>query len=242
MNKAKTNGEGGPINGIKDLRKEYTAISNEIKSLKLEDVAQVFMVFLNMFESQAFPEGNGSGNMMNVMHGSHHQDDIDSAHHRNAMFRRTETDVSSDDEPLSFSPSVGESSGQHLSDIARRRHVSDLLTKWMKTAEARGENPSMGVDDSSGQVDDQRQSVDVHELQRLIHEHHSGGQEESHLAEELLRLMNHSDDGNSSSTYAGSGAGMSQNALPPSNNSSPQIPPGTPNGGGCFMLHSNSQT
>ncbi|MEM8584882.1 MAG: T9SS type B sorting domain-containing protein [Bacteroidota bacterium] len=120
------------------------------------------MIFLTLFEVHALKDvsPNASGQEAEDEFEGH-EGDSNTANgdyrSRNGI-RRTGTDISNEDEPLSFSHVVAETAGPHLSDLARRRNLSDLLSKWMKTTDSRA---SPTVDDSSGETEDQGQSLDL---------------------------------------------------------------------------------
>lgn len=76
MNKAM----GGSETGAKDIRKEYNVMSNEIKTLKLEYIVQVFMRFLSLFESHMLGDTKAGANMMQLLHGGYNEEDLDVAH------------------------------------------------------------------------------------------------------------------------------------------------------------------
>lgn len=216
VNKLRGTAEPANIKVSKELRKDMMFFVNELNHLnKVEDILAIFTNFLSYFESFGLCELPSSSQSFGTQNGD---DDFDSRTNdelhvgggdvRPGAHRRTGTDISSEEEPVSLSPIVADTTGHHLSDLARRRNLSDLLTKWMKTADRRMEEGTDG--DGSAPV------VDIAELQRLMREHQSG-REESNLADDLLRLMNASEDG--SSTAYGNGGGQPGHSPP-----SPQVP------------------
>lgn len=181
----------------KELRKDLGLFTAELNQLnKSEDVLSVFYNFLSGFDNIGVADAPGSSQSFGII--------PDEEFDPRSLKRSGGAELSSEEEPLSLSPVVAETGGPYLSDLARRRNLSDLLTKWMKTADRRLEE--------GGDGDDGAPMMDLAELQRLMREH-QGGREESNLADDLLRLMNASEDG-SSTPYGNIGSQPGQS--PPS--------------------------
>lgn len=214
MMKLRGSTEPASVKLSKELRKEYNMLAHEVKQLsKVEDIVQVFTNFLTIFETQALSDLPASSPVFGPSHSMDDEFDTNDGEHphsngeiRGPGMRQLGTDISSEEEPPSLSPVVAETNGPQISDLARRRNLSDLLSKWIKTTDARpeeGEEPS-----------DSAQNFDLTELQRLMREHQSG-REESNLAEDLLRLMNESDDGSNSNNTFGTGSNQPGQSPPP---------------------------
>lgn len=257
----KLRGTSEPVNQplSKELRKDYNALSLEVRQMKNEELGQMLKSFLTLFEMNAFSDvpalspvvpntsaGRAAGHdddFTGVAHdgesGSQHGPSSgDYSRHLNGNALRrayTGTDISSEEEPLSLSPVRAESTGAQLSDYARRRNLSDLLSKWMKSTEQHSENHansagavastnSQALVITNGHDEDDNHMLNISDLHKLVVENQSGRQE-SNLAEELLRLMSSSDDANSTSTF-GPGSSNNNNHNSNGHNTQPgQSPP-----------------
>lgn len=187
----KLRGTCDPVNAklSRELRKDMSGFVNELNQLtRMEDVLKVFANFLSLIDTQGLSETPGQS-----LDGDFETGGVDGRDDGNGEMRGMlrhvgggVTDLSSEEEPLSISPVLADTGGPQLSDLARRRNLSDLLTKWIKRADHGAEDGPDG--EGSGQL------VDLVELQKVMREH-QGGREESNLADDLLRLMNASDDG-----------------------------------------------
>lgn len=216
VNKLRGTAEPANAKVSKELRKDMALFVTELNHLnKVEDVLGIFTNFLSYFESFGLSDVPSSSQSFGNQNGdedfdSRTNDDatVGGGEVRAGALRPATTDISSEEEPVSLSPIVADTTGPHLSDLARRRNLSDLLTKMMKTADRRMEEGTDG--NGSAPV------VDLTELQRLMREHQSG-REESNLADDLLRLMDASEDG--TSTPYGNGGGQPGHSPP-----SPQVP------------------
>lgn len=183
-----------------ELRQDVALAINEMKQIsRVEDKANMFSNFLLMFENMALSDVASSSPGFN-RHGA--DDDYEntadgredglsgSGDMRPGHMRLVPTDISSEEEPLSWSPVVADVGATLSGDITRRRELSDLLNQWI----LRTTTPPGKPDEVVGDGDDSMQNMDVMELQRLVKDHH-GGREESNLAEDLLRFMNNAEDG-----------------------------------------------
>lgn len=214
----KLRGTAAPANEkvSQDLRADLKLMYQELNQLsRPEDVASIFRHFLHLLETLGLSDGPGSSpGGTRAQHRSRGTSDMDeeyedgtttesredtSGETRFGMTRRTGTDMSSEEEPLSWSPVLAEST-RLQSDLARRRNISDLLNKWLKKTNA---TPGIGPDRGdrtgfAGNEEEPSSATDLMELQRLMREHH-GGREDSNIADEFLRLMDSEDieDGNS---------------------------------------------
>lgn len=201
-----------------ELRSDFTVMCAEMNNMsKKEDVAAVLTKFVSLFETLGLSDGPvsspGFGRQQNRSRGTSDMEEdyedgttIESREELSANGdiryggnRRTGTDMSSEEEPQSWSPVFVDTATRHQSDLARRRNISDLLNRMIKKTnkvvppEQGGRTASFTGDDG-----EPTSTTDLVELQRLMQEHHSGGREETNIADDLLRLMhNGSDDGNS---------------------------------------------
>lgn len=200
-----------------ELRSDFTVMFAEINQMsKKEDIAAVFTNFVALFENLGLSDGPASspgfGRQQNRSRGTSDMEEdyedgttIESREELSANGdiryggnRRTATDMSSEEEPQSWSP-VFADSARHQSDLARRRNISDLLNRMIKKTN-KVIPPEQGGRTASftGDEGEPTSTTDLIELHRLMKEHHNGGREDSNIADDLLRLMNNgSDDGNS---------------------------------------------
>lgn len=181
-----------------ELRRDMSITLDELKQVtNLEDRANLFSGYLHMFEHMVI--GDSTEGARHPREEEFDKRDGREEGHGNvadirvANMRLTGTDISSEEEPASWSPVVVEATGPRANDIARRREMSDLLNQWIHrtdyytsggTEHLESEDPNLGYD--------------LRDLQKLMREH-QGGREESNLADDLLRMMSVADDG---STYA----------------------------------------
>ena len=180
-----------------ELRHDLRLLLNEMKQInRIEDKANMFTNFLIMFEhvglsdASASSPGFGSQNTDEEYEaGPDSKEPQSMSGDLRPNLRLAPTDISSEEEPLSWSPVVADMNGHQMSDLQRRRNLSDLLNRWIRRTDAVSQSRP---DDGDG--DDSNQMIDVMELQRLMREHH-GGREESNLAEDLLRMMNNAEEG-----------------------------------------------
>jgi hypothetical protein len=157
-----------------ELRMDHRAIQGTLASMTdVQEKLAVYEQFMSLF-------------------GKHGLGDVTGEHDSSTNLRRFPTDLSSEDD-AGWSPTIYEPA-RNKSDLARRRDMSDLLTKWIRkysggsTAGAR-EN---STDGPFGGSEDGGISMDIAELHRLMKQHH-GGRDDSNLAEELERLMRSSE-------------------------------------------------
>lgn len=205
----KLRGTSEPASGklSRELRRDLQVLVNELNQLNKGEAWTVLTSFLSLFENLGLGEASGSTTTYGSAITARLDDEKTDHASRvaNSHGRSLQPDVSSEEESISLSPVVIDTSGPQSSDLARRRDMSDLLNRWIKTADKRVEDGADGEDSS--------QFVDLMELQRLMRKHHSG-REESNLADDLLRLMNASDDG-SSIPFSTLGSQPGQSPPPP---------------------------
>lgn len=192
-----------------ELRADFRLLIDEMNQLtKVEDKAAILTSFLSLFETLGLSEGPvSSPNSVRTQTRSHAPSDMDedfedggtiesreeplssNGDPKYASVRRTGTDMSSEEEPLSWSPVLAEVASRNQSDLARRRNMSDLLNMWIKKIP--GQRPDSTGDKGGfgGEDEESSSAMDLMELQRLMREQQSG-REESNLADELLKLMN----------------------------------------------------
>ncbi|CAN8067237.1 unnamed protein product [Agarophyton chilense] len=172
-----------------DLRKDMLLTVEELKQItNLEDRANLFSSFLHMFEQLALGEALPSNAEGRRLHGEEGEVHANVGDNRIGNIRLAATDISSEEEPMSWSPVVVEASGPRSSDIARRREMSDLLNQWIHRTDF---YTSGGTDHL--EAEEQNIGYDLRDLQRVMREQHSG-REESNLADDLLRMMSNAED------------------------------------------------
>lgn len=165
-----------------ELRMEYRSILAEVNSvMDVEEKLAVYQQFMTLF---------GKHGLGDITAGRAEKIDSGGEYERGgASLRRSPTDLSSDDDGATWSPTVG-GGERSKSDLTRRREMSDLLTRWIRKYSAgSGAQASRedSIDDTYGS-EDGGFSMDIVELQRLMRQHQSG-RDDSNLAEELDRLM-----------------------------------------------------
>lgn len=197
---------------------------------RYEDSSIVLSNFLTMFETMGLSDGPGSspgfGNQNRSRGTSDMEEEYDdgttigskdeypsqgetrygrrsatdmSSDDVRATLGRRGTDMSSEDEPRSWSPVIAETP-RHQSDLAKRRHISDLLNRMIKKTGRipgeQGEKSFLAADDAEQPTS----AADLAELQRLMREHHSGRGEDK-IAEDLLLLMDSNNNGGNETPF-----------------------------------------
>jgi len=225
-----------------DILSDFRVLTSEVGNLRADEKGVVLDRFLALFEAFGLADMQNRHSVMNaIQHQNHNsqrrgqiENDLDDdstydevgntagdsrQHSVQSGQRRPPTDISSEEETLSWSPVHPDSQNRQQSDLARRREMSDLLNRWiLKTGGSAGNGsasgppinatrsastPVQGLDD-----DPIPSSLDIQELHRLMKQHH-GGREESNLADELYKLVHAEHGGDAESSVFSHGASPS---------------------------------
>lgn len=204
------------VYGSPQLRMDFRAIQATLNGVTnpLERLA-VFETFMVMFGK------HGLGDVTN----SRYEDGGE--YESGGGLRRHPTDLSSEDD-AGWSPAY--EPNRNKSDLARRRDVSDLLTKWMRKYSVGSHGAGVvgsrvsrenSTEEPFGGSEDGFAAGEMAELQRLMR-HHQGTRDDSMLAEEFdEKLMKNGDAGDavhdspSFSSLTGSPAPPDAGANPP---------------------------
>ncbi|KAI0562463.1 Serine/threonine protein kinase [Gracilaria domingensis] len=190
-----------------ELRKDMMLTVEELKQVtNLEDRANLFSSFLHMFEQLALGEALPQSGDSRRLHAEGDGEGRDEGHTnmgdgRVGNIRLAATDISSEEEPMSWSPVVVEASGPRGSDIMRRREMSDLLNQWIHRTDYYTSGGAENLEGEDGNL-----GYDLSDLQRMMRDHHSG-RDESNLADEMLRMMSNAEDNAAFVPPYGSGNG-----------------------------------
>ena len=220
-----------------DILSDFRVLMSEITNLRAEEKGVVLERFLALFEAFGLADIQSRQSVMTAIQRHRHRipsgdvgtdNDEDSTyddasnhagesrqHSIQSSHRRPATDISSEEETLSWSPVLADSQRQQ-SDLARRREMSDLLNRWiLRTNPGPGQLRAGSMPLPQSAAEDNEvvpTSMDIQELQRLMRQHQSG-REESNLADELIRLVHNeqpgADDGGSVFTASASAPGQS---------------------------------
>ncbi len=210
-----------------DILSDFRVLTSEVTNLRAEEKGVVLDRFLALFEAFGLADIQNRQSVMTAIQRNRHRipsgdvgtdNDEDSTfddgsnhagesrqHSMQSSHRRPATDISSEEETLSWSPVLADSQRQQ-SDLARRREMSDLLNRWiLKTSGGPGQprSGSMPLPQSSAEDNEVvPTSLDIQELQRLMRQHQSG-REESNLADELIRLVHNEPGGDEGGSVFG---------------------------------------
>jgi hypothetical protein len=170
------------VHASPELRMDFRAIQAALVGVTdLDEKLAVYEQFMVFFGKHGL--GDVTGGRLD-----------DGGYESSSSLRRLPTDMSSEDD-MGWSPTIYEPY-RNKSDLARRRDVSDLLTKWMRkySTGSNGAGGAVGshvsrensMDGPFGGSEDGYAPAEMVELQRLVKQHQ---REDSGLAEELERLM-----------------------------------------------------
>jgi serine/threonine protein kinase len=246
-------------NALQELRLELRSIHSSMSTIaEAEEKLQVYTQFMSLFSKLALSDtsveanilsssanGTVSPSLFGVRSVAGSADLEMGGRGSGGMVSRMPTDMSSEDENVSYSPTIVYEGSRNKSDLARRRDMSDLLSRWIRRYSnnsnvAGGSGTGLSTRENSTDdgafgggasvcitgSDDGGISMDMAELQRLMRQN-QGGRDDSNLADEFERLMRVSALGSgiglaNGNGVPGDGADSSPSPSPPVLSSSSQ--------------------